>query len=322
MKETVVTLTRQWTPAVEADLEKLFTTRFNPEDTILAPEKIIERCQGADILCPTVSDIIDKDLIDRLPKSIRLIACIGVGIENIDLKAAHDRNIIVSNTPGTVVEDTADLTFGLIIATARRFSEADKLLRSNGWKKFALNFMLGHRIHGRTLGIVGMGKIGAAVARRASGFNMNVIYHSRKRKPGVEKKLDLQYVEHLDTLLADSDFVSLHCALTPETRHLINQHSFKVMKSSAILINASRGPVVDETALVTALKENQIAAAGLDVYEFEPKFSKALANLKNTVLLPHLGTASIEARNDMGFQVIDNIRAFLQIGRVNDQVRI
>ena len=321
MKNTKLMLTRKWTPAVEAELSRTYTTVFNIEDIILSQDEIIKRCHGVDILCPTITDQIDEAQINALPESIKLIACFGVGVDYIDVAVAAKRNILVSNTPGSVVEDTADLAFGLIIATARRFSEGDRVLRTGGWERFAINFMLGKSIHGKTLGIIGLGDIGKAVARRAQGFNMNVIYHSRERKLTAEQELGLTYMDELDDLLERADIISLHCALTANTHHLINKDSFEKMKSSAIIINTARGPVIDEVALINALREKQIAAAGIDVYENEPHVPEELIKMSNTVLIPHLGTASIEARDAMGFQVMRNIKSFLETGEVIDRVQ-
>ena len=322
MKNTIVTLTRRWTDEIEQELANRFTPRFNPDDRALNPDEIVERCEDAVVLCPTVSDVIDRYLIDRLPVTVRLIASFGAGVERIDVTAANEKGIIVSNTPGAVVDDTADLAFGLIIATSRRFSESDALLRDGHWDKFSLTFMLGTSVHGKTLGIVGMGDIGTAVARRALGFNMHIIYHNRHRNQAAEQELGAVYCAQLEELLERADIVSLHCPLTPETRHLVNSNSLRRMKRNAILINTARGAVVEEAALVSALREGTIAAAGLDVFEFEPDVSLELRSLKNTVLLPHLGTATREARDAMGHRVIGNITSFLKTGKVPDEVRI
>ena len=322
MKNTVIVLTRRWPAAIERELGNRFAPRFNPEDRVLSPDEILERCKGATILCPTISDVIDKPLIGRLPDSIRLIASFGVGVEHIDVAAANARGVMVSNTPGVVVDDTADLAFGLIIAASRRFSEGDACVRQGLWGKFSLNFMLGRSVHGKTLGIVGMGDIGTAVARRARGFNMHIIYHNRHRNITAENELGTVYCDRFEELLEQSDIVSLHCPLTQATRHLINRQTLSKMKRSAILINAARGAVVDEAALIDALQDGTIAAAGLDVFEFEPEVSDKLCGLKNTVLIPHLGTATYEARDAMGHRVVDNIVSFMRTGRAVDEVKI
>ena len=320
MKDTGVTLTRHWTSAAEAELQRLFTVRLNPDDEVLTPDQVVERSKGAIVLCPTITDRIDAELIGRLPDSVRLMACFGAGIERIDIQAAHARGIPVSNTPGAVTEETADLAFGLIIAACRRFSEGQDFVRSRDWSGFSINFMLGSRVHGQTLGLVGMGKIGTAVARRAGGFGMRVLYYSRNRNPATEEETGAVYCEDLATLLAESDIVSLHCPMSDDTHHLIDEKELAGMKPTAVLVNTSRGPVVSESALVCALKEGQIAAAGLDVYEFEPQVSRELCDLENVVLLPHLGSATRAARDAMGFRVIENIISFLETGILLDEV--
>ena len=321
MKNIKVTLTRRWPLAIEQALKDKFTVCLNLEDRILNQDEIIERCRDTLVLCPTVSDVIDGYLINRLPVSIRLIANYGAGTERIDVAAANNRGIIVSNTPGVVVDDTADLAFGLIIAVSRRFSEGEALLRRGLWDKFSLDFMLGNSVHGKTLGVIGMGDVGTAVVRRARGFNMRIIYHNRHRNPAAENELGAVYCERLESLLKQADIVTLHCPMTPATHHLINAYTLQLMKSTAILINTARGPVVDEAALIEALRSGVIAAAGLDVYEYEPKVTAELRNLKNTVLIPHLGTATHESRYAMGQRVIANIVSYIKTGQVINEVR-
>ncbi len=250
MKDTVVTLTRHWTPDVEAELQRRFAVRLNIEDDILTADQVIERCQGALVFSPTISDLIDDELIRQLPDSVRLIACFGAGVERVDIGAAHARGILVSNTPAAVTEETADLTFGLIIAACRRFAEGQDFVRKRDWDGFSINFMLGTRVHGQTLGIIGMGNIGTAVARRAMGFGMHILYHNRRRNPSVEQETGAGYCPDLDTLLAESDIVTLHCPLNENTRFLIDEPELASMKSTAVLVNTARGPVVRESALV------------------------------------------------------------------------
>lgn len=322
MKDTIITLTRRWTQNVEGELQTKFTGRLNIEDKPLDAGEIINRCQDATVLCPTVSDVIDGYLIARLPESVRLIANYGVGVEHIDVVAASERGIIVSNTPDVVVDDTADLAVGLILAASRRFSEADAFLREGLWENFSLGFMLGSSVHGKVLGIIGMGDIGTAVARRVRGFNMKILYHNRHRNQAAEEELGATYCEELETLLRQADIITLHCPLTPETKHIINEKTLQMMKSTAILVNTARGPVVDQTALVSALENGVITAAGLDVYENEPVIPEALSRLKNTILIPHLGTATHEARDAMGFRVIENIVSYLKFGEVKDPVKL
>ncbi|MFQ5534743.1 MAG: 2-hydroxyacid dehydrogenase [Sphingomonadales bacterium] len=320
MSRPVVVLTQRWPRRVERAMAERFDLRAlpagEPHSARLAEQDVIARCEGADILCPTFSDRLPASLINRLPGSIGLIASFGVGTNHIDVAAATARGIMVSNTPEVVTTDTADLTIGLIIAASRRFSEGDGLIRDDAWGGVGLFNMLGSRVAGKTLGIVGMGRIGRAVARRARGFDMPVIYHGPRPKPDV----DAEYRRDITDLLGQADIVSLHCPLTPATHHLIDGARLRAMKSTAILVNTGRGPLIDEKALVTALENGTIAAAGLDVFEFEPKVSRALSQLPNTVLLPHVGTATVEAREEMGLRVIANIEAFLQTGAPRDMV--
>ena len=320
MDKPTVVLTRQWTPAVEQALAERFEMRDNPRDVLLSQEEMLARCEGARYFCPTSSDDISADFLAALPGSVKLIASYGAGVNHIDLDAARAHNVPVTNTPGVVTEDTADLTFGLIIAASRRFAEGNALAKSGTWAGFGVNFMLGARVWGRTLGIVGMGGIGEAVARRAKGFGMTVIYHNRRRKPEAEAETGAVYCRTLEDLLERADIVSLHCPLTDETHHLIDAAALSRMKSAAVLINAARGPIVDERALVRALREGTIAAAGLDVYENEPEIIEGLHDLPNAFLLPHLGTATADARDAMGFRVMENIVSHLETGRAIDEV--
>ncbi len=320
MDKPTVVLTRQWTPAVEQALAERFELRDNPQDALLNQEETLARCEGARYFCPTSTDAISANFLEALPRSVKLIASYGAGVNHIDLEAARAHNILVTNTPGVVTEDTADLTFGLIIAACRRFAEGNALAKSGTWDGFGVNFMLGARVWGRTLGIVGMGSIGEAVARRAGGFGMPVLYHNRQRRPEAEAGTGATYCETLEELLARADIVSLHCPLTEDTHHLIDASALSRMKPDAVLINAARGPVVDEAALLNALRNGTIAAAGLDVYEDEPKIVEGLHGLPNAFLLPHLGTATVDARNAMGFRVMENIVSHHETGRVIDEV--
>ncbi len=322
MSKPIVALTRRWTEPVERALAERFDLRANPGDSPLSEAEMLVQCAGAAYFCPTASDLVSVSLINALPETVKVIASFGAGVNHIDLAATRGRNILVSNTPAVVTEDTADLAFGLILATCRRFAEGDALLRRGEWQGLAITFMLAARVWGRTLGIVGMGNIGEAVARRATGFGMPVLYHNRRRRPEAEAEAGATYCESLEELLVRADIVSLHCPLTDDTRHLIDAAALSRMKPSAVLINAARGPIVDEGALVRALRDGTIAAAGLDVYESEPGIAEGLTDLPNTVLLPHLGTATVDARNAMGFRVIENIVSHHETGRVIDQVTV
>ena len=320
MTKPVVVLTRSWTPTAQKEIAERFDARLNPTDRILSPEEIIEQCEGATALCPSGFDAIDADLISKLPESVKLIATISAGTQHIDISAATKRGIQVSNTPGVVAEDTADLTIGLMIAVCRRLVDLDDVVRSGNWQGFKVNDPLcGLRVWGKTVGIIGLGGIGKAVARRVRAFQMPVLYHNRNRDLAAEKELGARYCPELYELLSLSDIVSIHCPLTAETHHLIDAEALRAMKPTSVLINAARGDVIDEEALIRALQNGEISGAGLDVYKNEPEVNSSLM-MKNVVLSPHVGTATTEARDDMGFRVIENIEVFLETGTPKDPV--
>lgn len=263
------------------------------------------------IVVSTPLDPIKSETLANLPESVGLIANIGIGLDHIDLTATRERGIAVSNTP-VVTEDTADLTMALMLATCRKLSASERYLRSDDWASGM--GQLGIRVHGKTLGIIGMGAIGEAVARRAKGFGMSIIYSNRGRKPEVEETLDARFCETRDQLLAEADIISLNCDLNPNTHHIIDADAFSKMKPGAVLINAGRGPLVDEAALIEALKTGNLGGAGLDVYEFEPRVNPALMAFDNVTLLPHIGSATGECRADMARCLCTNIAHFLQHG--------
>jgi len=317
----VVVVTRSWTKAVQTAIAERFDARLNPSDRIMSAEEIVEQCQGATVLCPCGFDPIDSHLISKLPDSVKLIATISAGTQHIDVSAATQRGIYVSNTPDVVAEDTADLTVGLMISVCRRLIDLDNVVRRGDWQGFKVDDPLcGLRVWGKTVGIIGLGGIGQAVAHRTRGFRMSVLYHNRKRNRTAEKEFEARYCPDLYELLALADIVSVHCPLTPQTQHLIDDHAFAAMKPNSVLINAARGAVVDEDALIRALQNGVIAGAGLDVYKNEPKVNPALIEMQNVVLSPHIGTATTEARNDMGFRVIENIEMYLATGEPKDRV--
>ena len=320
LEKTRIVVTRKWTETVEKELQNSFETVLNASDKVLTKSEIRSRCKGATVLCTCSADLVDAELINSLPESIRLIANFGAGVDNLDVAAALERNILVSNTPGVVAEEAADLIFGLILASSRRFVEGDNLVRSGNWNEWGITFMLGSRVYGKILGIVGLGNIGTAVAKRSQGFRMRVIYHNRTRNLDAEAKVNARYCASLNELLREADIIVLTCPLNNQTYHLIKRESFTEMKPSCIFINASRGPVVDEEALIDALSTGQIRAAGLDVYNSEPVVSARLRAQQNTVLLPHIATATEETRTEMGMMVINNIKAFLGSGKVINQV--
>jgi glyoxylate reductase len=294
-------------------LEKECDVTVNPEDRVLSKAEIIAGVRGKDGLLCLLTDRIDGEVMDASPR-LKVISNYAVGFDNIDVRAATQRGIVVTNTPGVLTETTADLAWALLMAAARRIVEADRFTRAGRWAGWAPMLMLGRDVWGKTLGIVGMGRIGTAVARRARGFGMRILYHSRTRKPQLEGELGAEWTD-LKTLLAQSDFVSLHVPLTDKTHHLIGEPELRLMKPTAYLINTSRGPVVDEKALVKALKEGWIAGAGLDVFEAEPKLHPGLAGLDNVVLAPHIGSASHETRGKMAVMAANNLLTVLK-GRV------
>ena len=278
----------------------------NTNDRPMPREDILANVADKDGLLCTVGDRIDDDLLEKAP-NLRILANYGVGYDNVDLAAATARGIWVSNTPGVLTDATADLTFGLILAVARRIVEGQAMVRAGEWKFWAPSFFLGSQVSGKTLGIIGLGQIGKAVARRASGFDMRILYHNRSRiDEKEERELNVTYAD-LKTLLSQADFVSLHVTLTEKTRHLIGAPELDYMKPTAYLINASRGPVVDEEALVEALRAKRIAGAGLDVYEKEPALTPGLSDLGNVVLAPHIGSATLETRTAMARLAAENL---------------
>ena len=311
MKPKII-LTRQLPDSIETRMRELFDATLNDTDEAMSREQLIEAVKSANVLVPTVTDVIDKDIIEAAGPQLKLIASFGVGVDHIDLAAAHERGITVTNTPGVLTEDTADVVMSLILAVPRRIAEGDVRARSGQWKGWSPTGMLGRRINGKRLGIVGMGNIGEAVARRARAFGMSIHYHNRKPvHPQLEEELEATYWENLDQMLGRMDIVSVNCPSTPQTQNLLSRERLSLLQPHAYLVNCSRGDVIDEEALIDLLANNGIAGAGLDVYRDEPFISERLRHLKNTVLLPHIGSATIEGRQDMGQKVIINIQTFV-----------
>lgn len=316
-----VAVTRKLLPQIEARMNELFDCRFNEEDRPLSADEIAALMQDADVLVPTVTDRIDVALIERAPPSLRLFANFGAGVNHIDLAAAKAKGILVTNTPGVFTEDTADLTMALILNVPRRLGEGHRLMRSGEWQGWTPTGMLGHRIGGKTLGIIGFGRIGEAVAVRARAFGMNILYNKRHRLPAsVEEELGIAFEPDLDRLVARADIVTLHCPLTAETNRIMNRQRIGLMKRDGYLINSSRGELVDDDALIEALQRGRIAGAGLDVYNHEPAIDPRFLSIPNAVLLPHLGSATYEGREASGEKVIANIRIFSDGHRPPDQV--
>jgi len=311
MTRPVIALARELPPAFMQGISSLGEVRIFDAS---APDQSLV---GASVWLGTAMDSVTAERIAGLPESVGLIANIGVGTDNIDLPAAAARGLQVSNTP-VVTEDTADLAMALLLATCRRLSICEQRLRAGDFAAGATQ--LGTRVHGKTLGIVGFGAIGQAVAFRARGFGMSVIYHGPSRKSSAEEVTGARYREHLSDLLAEADIVSLHCPLGQATRHLLNQETFAQMKLGAVIINTGRGPLVDEQALVGALSSGHLGGAGLDVFEFEPEVTPQLKDFDNVTLLPHIGSATAECRMDMALRALANIRNFLEHGRPLDVV--
>ena len=310
-KKPVVVVTRKLPDAVETRMMELFDARLNVDDTPMTAEQLIAAVKTADVLVPTVTDRIDAQILSALGPDLKLVANFGTGVDHIDLAAARAAGVTVTNTPGVLTEDTADMTMALILAVPRRVGEGERLLRDGKWRGWSPNFMLGRRIWGKRLGIVGMGRIGTAVARRARGFGLSIHYHNRNRVAGdTETELEATYWESLDQMLAHMDIISINCPHTPGTYHLLSGRRLKLLPPTAYIVNTARGEVVDEAVLVQMLADGEISGAGLDVYEREPHVNPKLLELDNVVLLPHMSSATIEGRIDMGDKVIINIRTF------------
>ncbi|MGE0737101.1 MAG: 2-hydroxyacid dehydrogenase, partial [Alphaproteobacteria bacterium] len=306
---------------IETRMMELFDTRLNRDDKPMTQAELIQAAKTADVLVPTVTDRIDKAVLAQAGPKLRLIASFGTGVDHIDLASARDRGIIVTNTPGVLTEDTADMTMALILAVARRLAEGERIIRSGKWQGWAPTLMLGNRIWGKRIGIIGMGRIGSAVARRAKGFGLSVHYHNRRPVPkDIENELEATYWESLDQMLAHMDIVSINCPHTPATYHLLSARRLKLLKPKAIVVNTSRGEVIDENALTRMLANHELAGAGLDVYEHEPAVNPKLLELDNVVLLPHMGSATTEGRIDMGEKVIINIKTFADGHKPPDRV--
>ena len=317
----LVIVTRKLPDAIETRMRELFDAKLNLSDTPMSQADLIEAVQTADVLVPTVTDRIDSKVLVRAGERLKLIANFGTGVDNIDVKTALERGITVTNTPGVLTEDTADMTMALILAVPRRLVEGVNELQADKFTGWTPSWMLGHRIWGKRLGIVGMGRIGQAVARRAKAFGLQIHYHNRKPvHADIERELEATYWDSLDQMLARMDIVSVNCPHTPATYHLLSARRLKMMKSSAYIVNTARGEVIDENTLARMLVAGELACAGLDVFEHEPAVNPKLLKQKNVVLLPHMGSATIEGRIDMGEKVIVNIKTFADGHKPPDRV--
>ncbi|APX12466.1 2-hydroxyacid dehydrogenase [Tateyamaria omphalii] len=316
-----VVVTRRLPAEVETRLSELFDVTLREKDAAMSRSEIVEAMKTADVLVPTITDAIDGAMIGQAGERLKLIANYGAGVDNIDVSTARQRGILVSNTPGVLTDDTADMTMGLILAVTRRLPEGLAAMQSGAWDGWAPTAFLGGRVAGRRLGILGMGRIGQAVARRAAAFGMQVHYHNRRRlRPETEQELEANWWESLDQMVARMDVISVNCPHTPSTFHLMNARRLKLMKPDAVIVNTSRGEVIDENALTRMLRAGEIAGAGLDVYENGTEVNPRLRELTNVVLLPHMGSATRESRVEMGEKVIINIKTFDDGHRPPDQV--
>jgi len=323
-KKPLVIVTRRLPDLVETRMRELFDARLNIEDKPMSESEIAEAMREADAIVPTITDHISAHMIAQAGDQMKLIANFGNGVDHIDVTSALRRGITVTNTPGVLTEDTADMTMALILSTARRLAEGARVIPEGRWTGWSPTWMLGRRIGGKRLGIVGMGRIGQALALRARAFGMSIHYHNRRRvAQQIEESLEATYWDSLDQMLARMDFVSINCPHTPATYHLLSARRMKYLRPEAIIINTARGEVIDENALTRMLEAGEIAGAGLDVFEHAPAVSDkliALANKGKVTLLPHMGSATYEGRNDMGEKVIINIKTFMDGHRPPDRV--
>jgi glyoxylate reductase len=324
-KKPLVIVTRKLPDMIETRMRELFDARLNIEDKPFTPAQLVEAVKTADVLVPTVTDRIDKAVLGQTGEQLRLIANFGNGVDNIDVATALQRGITVTNTPGVLTEDTADMTMALILAVPRRLAEGAGVLTSDkDWTGWSPTWMLGHRIGGKRLGIIGMGRIGQAVAQRARAFGLQIHYHNRRRlPPKVEETLQATYWESLDQMLARMDIISINCPHTPATYHLLSARRLKLLRPSAYVVNTARGEVIDENALARMIEAGELAGAGLDVFEHEPAVNPKLVKLARAgkvVLLPHTGSATVEGRIDMGNKVIINIQTFMDGHKPPDRV--
>jgi glyoxylate reductase len=320
-KHLTVVVTRQLPQQVETRLKELFDVQLRDNDAPMTPDELVDAMQSADVLVPTITDQIDAKILARAGDKLKLIANYGAGVDHVDVATARQRGIHVSNTPGVMTDDTADMVMALILGVTRRMGEGIKLAQSDTWQGWTPTAMMGGRIKGRRLGILGMGRIGQAVAKRAAAFGLQVHYHNRRRlRPEVEETLDATYWESLDQMVARMDILSINCPHTPSTFHLMNARRLKLMKPNAVIVNTSRGEVIDENALTRMLRAGEIAGAGLDVFERGHLINPRLKELPNAILLPHMGSATLEGRVEMGEKVILNIKTFADGHRPPDLV--
>ena len=320
-QKLTVVVTRRLPDVVETRMKELFNVDLRDPDTAMSRDELAAAMRRADVLVPTITDQIDSALLAQAGDKLKLIANYGAGVDHIDVASARSRGVLVSNTPGVVTDDTADMVLALILAVTRRIPEGLAMMQDGQWAGWSPMALLGGRLSGRRLGILGMGRIGQAVARRARAFGMQIHYHNRRRlRPEVEGELEATWWESLDQMVARMDILSVNCPHTPSTFHLMNARRLKLMKPSAVIVNTSRGEVIDENALTRMLRAGEIAGAGLDVFERGHEVNPRLRELPNVALLPHMGSATLEGRVEMGEKVIINIKTFADGHRPPDQV--
>lgn len=322
-QDPLVIVTRKLPESIESRMGELFNVRLNTTDQPMDRTALKEALEVADIIVPTVTDKIDAELIKAAGPNLKLIANFGTGVDNIDLDAAQEAGLIVTNTPGVLTDDTADMTMALLLAVPRRLLEGAIYLNDpqNNWRGWSPTWMLGHRLHGKSLGIIGMGRIGQAVALRARAFGLKIHYHNRRRvAEEIENELEASYFESLDQMLSRMDIISVNCPSTPATYHLLSARRIKLLKPTAFIINTARGDIIDENALATAIEDGAIAGAGLDVFEHEPEIDSRLLHNDKVVALPHMSSATLESRIDMGEKVMINIKAYIDHHSPPDRV--
>jgi len=315
----LVLVTRKLPSAVEARLAETYQVRLNPEDKLYSPEELLSKATGCDAILPCHTEHFDRELVEQLPDSVRIIANFSVGVDHCDLAACKDRGIVVTNTPDVLSDATAEIAILLMLGAARRAGEGERMMRDGSWKDWSPAFMVGRSVTAKRLGIVGMGRVGQTVARRARAFDMEIHYHNRE-KLAANKEHGAIFHDRLDDLLPNVDILSLHCPATSETRGLISRERLALLPEGAILVNTARGALVDEEALAAALESGRLFAAGLDVYITEPGGNRDIAALPNTFLLPHIGSANAETRDAMGFRAINNLDAFFRGSEPGDRV--
>jgi lactate dehydrogenase-like 2-hydroxyacid dehydrogenase len=315
----VVLVTRKLPAAVESRLMRDYEARLNPNDRLYSKDELIERAAGAQAILPCHTEHFSADVFERLPADVKIIANFSVGFDHVDVEAARKKGVVVTNTPDVLSDATAELTMMLMLGAARRAAEGERLVREGRWKDWSPAFMVGTQVTGKRLGILGMGRVGQVVARRARGFDMTIHYHNRRRLPP-EKEQGATFHETLEDMLPHCDFLALHCNVTPATRGLMDARRFNLLPEGAILVNAARGAIVQDEALIDALKSGRLRAAGIDVFNNEPNVDKRLIALPNTFLMPHIGSATAETRDAMGFRALDNLDAYFAGREPRDRV--